>query len=577
MLPALSVPDREFLSEIVLGVIAAASPPQALTEVRLLLLANEKAKTLSVLPLVEQSLGDVCIGYEAASKGNFAEARDNYLRAAEAFKQIGLLEFHSLVLGLATSFESIIAIRNKNIGLAASLNGQARDHLANAGQVGRQFQPLIDQNQCDALFIQGAEALMAGDYGAAKPLIEQASQVAEYIANNYFDEGTPHHSCFLGQAHFYRAFYTLVRAQNDFNRYKFDELTAVLDLKRDAARACDLITPAPVTPMFQQAGYVAGGMLELLELIAELSPVMKMVFNSTHKPDTSLYESLRKKIRRANDSFSKAGPLATPLIRACDQFLQQIDSLERLAKPAPVVTTGTSIVILVHGIRTFAGWQDALRAELENAGLRVELTNYEYFDLIRFLLPMQRFRTKAIERVLLQIRMVHEQNPGARISILAHSFGTYIIAEILRTQIDIRLDRLIFCGSIVPSSYPFHQVMSRIEAKDGFINDVGSRDAWPALAESVTTGYGRTGTYGFRSPGIRDRWHNLDHSGFLTSEFCQRFWVPFFVSGTRVDGDKFHAPAPLWLRSVSVFKIKYLVPALLIAVLVWWAPSWIGR
>jgi hypothetical protein len=60
------------------------------------------------------------------------------------------------------------------------------------------------------------------------------------------------------------------------------------------------------------------------------------------------------------------------------------------------------------------------------------------------------------------------------------------------------------------------------------MNEVGTRDIWPAIAESITSGYGSAGTYGFLRPLVRDRWHNGAHHGyFLNPSFCKKFWVPF--------------------------------------------------
>jgi hypothetical protein len=49
-------------------------------------------------------------------------------------------------------------------------------------------------------------------------------------------------------------------------------------------------------------------------------------------------------------------------------------------------------VVLVHGIRDFAYWQVGVRQALEARGFIVELTNYERFDLLRFLAPVPWFR-----------------------------------------------------------------------------------------------------------------------------------------------------------------------------------------
>jgi hypothetical protein len=55
------------------------------------------------------------------------------------------------------------------------------------------------------------------------------------------------------------------------------------------------------------------------------------------------------------------------------------------------------------------------------------------------------------------------------------------------------VDRVIFCGSIVPENFPFDE--------DRFtgviVNDIGIKDYLPILAESVTWGYGSVGHWGF--------------------------------------------------------------------------------
>ena len=40
-------------------------------------------------------------------------------------------------------------------------------------------------------------------------------------------------------------------------------------------------------------------------------------------------------------------------------------------------------------------------------------------------------------------------------SIIAHSFGTFVVARILRDNTDLELDRIIFCGSVVSHKFRF--------------------------------------------------------------------------------------------------------------------------
>jgi hypothetical protein len=220
------------------------------------------------------------------------------------------------------------------------------------------------------------------------------------------------------------------------------------------------------------------------------------------------------------------------------------------------------VVVLMHGIRDFAEWQSVIRHALESAGFTVEPTNYMRLDVVRFLVPVGFFRNQVIQKIWGQIEDIRVIHPGAPISFIAHSFGTYILAEILRRQFSFRAHRVILCGSVVRFDFPFEQIKDRFISP--IVNEVGTRDVWPAMAESCTSGYGSAGTYGFRRPRVRDRWHNgKTHSAFLTSEFCQRFWVPFLQSGKIVEGDIPPERPVWWIRLLSVFRIKYLVLLLL--------------
>lgn len=142
---------------------------------------------------------------------------------------------------------------------------------------------------------------------------------------------------------------------------------------------------------------------------------------------------------------------------------------------------------------------------------------------------------------------------------LAHSFGTFIVGKLFELQSEFSVERLAFCGSILPDDFPFANHRSRYSK---ILNDVGCKDPWPALGASSTWGYGPTGTYGFNRPGIQDRWHrNLRHGEFLTPKFCETYWVPFFADGEIVPGDQNAQKPPGWVRLISGLHIKYVVLA----------------
>src|ERR1700675_4439521 len=108
-----------------------------------------------------------------------------------------------------------------------------------------------------------------------------------------------------------------------------------------------------------------------------------------------------------------------------------------------------NVVILVHGIRDYALWQSKIRATLKEAGFTAEPTNYGRFNIFQFLMPILFFRRWAIKQVWEQIRIVKKNHPSARLSIIAHSFGTYVVSYLVKRNFDLNADRIIFCGSVV--------------------------------------------------------------------------------------------------------------------------------
>lgn len=224
--------------------------------------------------------------------------------------------------------------------------------------------------------------------------------------------------------------------------------------------------------------------------------------------------------------------------------------------------TREHVVILVHGIRDFSRWHANVRPALERAGLVVQPTNYGRMNLLEFLLPVEFFRAIAAERVLTQIRFAKQLHPDADVSVIAHSFGTYVVSRLLQSEFDLKLHRVIFCGSVVRYSFPFEQLGQRFSPP--ILNEVGTSDPWPAVAEAVTTGYGSAGTFGFNRSGVTDRYHNdAGHGYFLTPEFASKFWVKFLHSGEIVPGSHPAKDPPRWVQLIAILKVKYLLIILL--------------
>jgi hypothetical protein len=231
------------------------------------------------------------------------------------------------------------------------------------------------------------------------------------------------------------------------------------------------------------------------------------------------------------------------------------------------------VVILVHGIRTHGEWQQILRREFSQVGIVLAPTNYGYIDVVRFLLPVPWFRKSAIEKVSDLVRSVKLNYPKARISFLAHSFGTYVVANMLTKEFDFKAHRLVFCGSVVRYSFSFEGIRGRFTPP--LVNEVSARDPWPAIAENATFGYGAVGTRGFNNSQVTDRWHlGFGHSQYLTETFCKTFWIPFFDTGKVVPGASVREKAPWWCRCLRVFTNKYAWALVLFGLFLSWPYLW---
>lgn len=242
------------------------------------------------------------------------------------------------------------------------------------------------------------------------------------------------------------------------------------------------------------------------------------------------------------------------------------------------------LVILVHGIRDFGFWRTDLTRSLEKAGFSVEPTNYDWFDPLRFLWPLKNFREAVKRKVWKQIQRATELHPGADVSFIAHSFGTYVVAHILNEQTIFKPKRLVLCGSVLPYDFDFELLRNAIAGRrqnahrgdkaapneNLIVNEVGSKDVWPAFAESITTGYGSAGSYGFNTPGVKDRFHpKAGHGYYLTADFCDQYWVPFLNDGTVVPAGAGVQP-PLWVRMLKFpLRLGWILTVLLALLMIW--------
>jgi hypothetical protein len=117
------------------------------------------------------------------------------------------------------------------------------------------------------------------------------------------------------------------------------------------------------------------------------------------------------------------------------------------------------IIFSLHGILTHAEWQKRFSdvADVHGWNCRLDRWSFGRFSLPAFLAPWSReaklewfrehYETETNDK---NVKIDKEQTP----SIVAHSFGTYILGYALLRFDFIRFNKVIVCGSILPVGFP---------------------------------------------------------------------------------------------------------------------------
>lgn len=194
-----------------------------------------------------------------------------------------------------------------------------------------------------------------------------------------------------------------------------------------------------------------------------------------------------------------------------------------------------TVVISLHGIRTRGKWQKELASELGRASLVPEPLDYGFFGAIKLLWPSTRRRQ--IDWFLKEYTQVLERNQCDAPSIVAHSFGTYIVAGAMEIYKEIRFERIIFCGAIVRREYPWNDILNRGQYMF-VLHDFGRRDTWARLVEWVVEDAGQSGLRGFEASDsgqvIQRELKEFRHSDYFYNLNYRKNWIPF-LKGSGLD------------------------------------------
>jgi hypothetical protein len=251
---------------------------------------------------------------------------------------------------------------------------------------------------------------------------------------------------------------------------------------------------------------------------------------------------------------SRNAPDGSPISDPSPDGATDGSAIERSAK---------HVVILLHGILTFAEWQERIERRLKDIDLIPFSVGYQWFALSAFLLPLPWFRLQVYNWIDQQIRDARRQYPNAHISVIAHSFGTYVLGHLLANT-DHTFYKIFLCGSVLPEDFSFIAHRHKIGNQNGdrphqrwVVNHCGEKDIWPVMAWFLSWWYGKSGRFGFKQTMVSDHFHaELAHK-FFDDRFTNDHVLPFF-RGAAPQGTC-RGSVPLYQRIFGYFRLATLV------------------
>jgi hypothetical protein len=194
------------------------------------------------------------------------------------------------------------------------------------------------------------------------------------------------------------------------------------------------------------------------------------------------------------------------------------------------------ILISIHGVETEGLWQDKIDPSFEAidgfAYKKYRYGKFPFWEAVR-----SKAREEEIQKFAAFYDVLLATEPKS-ISIIAHSFGTYLAGACLSRFPTYHFDAMVLCGSILEQEYDWPALFRSGRVKR-VLNEVAGDD-WVvnlfrnAALHSQIPHSGPSGVDGFhRKPSefTERKYPEFKHSdAFVLVEHCNRFWRPFIFN-----------------------------------------------
>ncbi len=178
-------------------------------------------------------------------------------------------------------------------------------------------------------------------------------------------------------------------------------------------------------------------------------------------------------------------------------------------------------MLVVHGMNTVGTWQQEFSWLLANHykhAVPVYIYKYGNIKIKPLLLLSQK---KQIKQLATAIRAIQKQAPEGKPDVVAHSYGTFLLSEIIKdpSYQDIKLGRIILVGSIIRPDYDWQSIIQSKRVEQVMCHH-SKKDHIVPLAHYTIPGSGPSGKIGFNDT-IHVHHHqekDYGHSSYFEAE-----------------------------------------------------------
>jgi pimeloyl-ACP methyl ester carboxylesterase len=231
------------------------------------------------------------------------------------------------------------------------------------------------------------------------------------------------------------------------------------------------------------------------------------------------------------------------------------------------------LIFLITGMGMRGEMEDRLCRELARIYTPAIPIVIHRYGLIRTG-ALSRWRQRAAIDKLAERMRLHEDRTvdraRTRPHIVAHSFGAWLIGNVLRRNPDIRVGRIILIGSVLRPDFEWNELIAAGQV-EAVLNHYGSRDYWSWVSEYFIPESGPSGFRGFAecSGVFNCMGRRFRHTTFFEErnieDIQQSLWRPFFTlpAGklrelTGPDVASAWRPVP-WVLSANLFRLLLLM------------------